>query len=181
MFTSGMVGTWTGVDHEAMVWCHQVRWRVARLLLELGGVARRGGGQRERMDASEDWILGAGRAGAGRPLEEMEEDEISVDLTSTKHTVLDSTAAARFLNPSSARHTYLFPLPSSSSFRLLSNLIIDSVGRHSASNARVYQCQAPSASAETLLSCLRLDPTRLELLPPSPLEGTPFRPNEGVD
>ncbi|KAL7417647.1 PGAP1-like protein-domain-containing protein [Mrakia frigida] len=179
MFTSGMVGTWTGVDHEAMVWCHQVRWRVARLLLELGGVGRRGGGQEERMDASRDWILGAGRVGVDRSPGESTQDAISIDLASTEHTILDKTA--RFINPSSTQHHYLFPLPPSSSLRLLSNFLVESVGRHSASTARVYQCQPPSASAETLLSCLRLDPTRLELLPPSPLEGTPFRPNEGVE
>ncbi|ORX38892.1 GPI inositol-deacylase PGAP1-like protein, partial [Kockovaella imperatae] len=30
VFTTGIPGAWTGVDHQAMVWCHQVRWRVAR-------------------------------------------------------------------------------------------------------------------------------------------------------
>ncbi|CUA76918.1 hypothetical protein RSOLAG22IIIB_02398 [Rhizoctonia solani] len=35
VFTSGLDGTWTGVGHREMVWCHQVRWRVARASLEL--------------------------------------------------------------------------------------------------------------------------------------------------
>ncbi|KAF8741815.1 PGAP1-like protein, partial [Rhizoctonia solani] len=35
IFTSGLDGTWTGVGHREMVWCHQVRWRVARASLEL--------------------------------------------------------------------------------------------------------------------------------------------------
>ncbi|KAG9104891.1 GPI inositol deacylase [Ceratobasidium sp. 370] len=35
IFTSGLDGTWTGVGHREMVWCHQVRWRVARAALEL--------------------------------------------------------------------------------------------------------------------------------------------------
>ncbi|KAG8745712.1 GPI inositol deacylase [Ceratobasidium sp. 414] len=35
VFTSGLDGTWTGVGHREMVWCHQVRWRVARAVLEL--------------------------------------------------------------------------------------------------------------------------------------------------
>ncbi|KAG8696279.1 GPI inositol deacylase [Ceratobasidium sp. 394] len=35
VFTSGLDGTWTGVGHREMVWCHQVRWRVARAALEL--------------------------------------------------------------------------------------------------------------------------------------------------
>ncbi|KAG8693374.1 GPI inositol deacylase [Ceratobasidium sp. 395] len=37
VFTSGLDGTWTGVGHREMVWCHQVRWRVARAALELAG------------------------------------------------------------------------------------------------------------------------------------------------
>lgn len=35
VFTSGLEGAWTGVGHIEMVWCHQVRWRVARAMLEL--------------------------------------------------------------------------------------------------------------------------------------------------
>lgn len=34
VFSTGMMGTWTGCDHQAMVWCHQIRWRIARFLLE---------------------------------------------------------------------------------------------------------------------------------------------------
>ncbi|GJJ07529.1 hypothetical protein Clacol_001731 [Clathrus columnatus] len=35
--TTCMEGAWTGVGHREMVWCHQVRWRVARAAIELGG------------------------------------------------------------------------------------------------------------------------------------------------
>ena len=37
IFTSSLEGCWSGVGHREMVWCHQVRWRVARVALELGG------------------------------------------------------------------------------------------------------------------------------------------------
>ncbi|KAL5488183.1 BST1 [Sanghuangporus weigelae] len=37
VFTSSLDGCWSGVGHREMVWCHQVRWRVARAVLELGG------------------------------------------------------------------------------------------------------------------------------------------------
>lgn len=36
IFTSALEGAWTGVGHREMVWCHQVRSRIARALLELG-------------------------------------------------------------------------------------------------------------------------------------------------
>jgi pimeloyl-ACP methyl ester carboxylesterase len=39
-FTSGIPGVWTAIDHQAMVWCHQLRWTVARVLLEVSGKSR---------------------------------------------------------------------------------------------------------------------------------------------
>lgn len=35
IFTSSLEGCWTGVGHREMVWCHQVRWQVARALLDI--------------------------------------------------------------------------------------------------------------------------------------------------
>jgi glycosylphosphatidylinositol deacylase len=34
LFSSAMEGCWAGVGHQVSVWCHQVRWRVARAILE---------------------------------------------------------------------------------------------------------------------------------------------------
>ncbi|KAI0045655.1 GPI-inositol-deacylase [Auriscalpium vulgare] len=39
VFSSALEGCWTGVGHQVMVWCHQVRWRVARAALELGAAS----------------------------------------------------------------------------------------------------------------------------------------------
>jgi hypothetical protein len=38
VFSTGMHGIWTGVDHQAMVWCDQIRSRVARAVLGLQAV-----------------------------------------------------------------------------------------------------------------------------------------------
>ena len=54
VFTSGMPGVWTGVDHQAMVWCHQVRWRVARALLETTRKTERVG----KLKTAKRWLLG---------------------------------------------------------------------------------------------------------------------------
>ena len=35
VFTTAIPGVWTGIDHQAIVWCHQLRWRVARVLLDM--------------------------------------------------------------------------------------------------------------------------------------------------
>ncbi|WVQ89980.1 GPI inositol-deacylase [Cryptococcus gattii] len=35
VFTTGIPGVWTAVEHQAIVWCHQIRWRIARMLLDM--------------------------------------------------------------------------------------------------------------------------------------------------
>ncbi|ORY29176.1 PGAP1-like protein-domain-containing protein [Naematelia encephala] len=52
IFTSGIPGAWTGVDHQAMVWCHQIRLMVARALLEMSSKTD----TRARLAAAEHWL-----------------------------------------------------------------------------------------------------------------------------
>nr|XP_031862302.1 uncharacterized protein CI109_002267 [Kwoniella shandongensis]KAA5529374.1 hypothetical protein CI109_002267 [Kwoniella shandongensis] len=52
-FTTGVPGVWTGVDHQAMVWCHQIRWRVARILLDMTKSDDRG----TKLLVAERWLL----------------------------------------------------------------------------------------------------------------------------
>ena len=54
VFTTGMPGTWTSVEHQTMVWCHQVRWRVAKVLLEMTARPER----QARLQVAEEWFLG---------------------------------------------------------------------------------------------------------------------------
>lgn len=54
IFTTGMPGTWTSVEHQTMVWCHQVRWRVAKVLLEMTAKPER----QARLQVAEEWFLG---------------------------------------------------------------------------------------------------------------------------
>jgi hypothetical protein len=55
VFTTAMPGVWTTVEHQAIVWCHQVRWRVARVLLEM----TRG----EGVKVAKGWLIGEGEGG----------------------------------------------------------------------------------------------------------------------
>jgi len=54
IFTTGMPGAWTGVEHQTMVWCHQVRWRVARTLLGMTAA----GSRQAKLVVAEEWLLG---------------------------------------------------------------------------------------------------------------------------
>jgi len=53
VFTTGMPGVWTGVDHQAMVWCHQVRSRIARVLLEM----TKDHSKADRLATAARWLL----------------------------------------------------------------------------------------------------------------------------
>ncbi|BEI83946.1 hypothetical protein CcaverHIS002_0405500 [Cutaneotrichosporon cavernicola] len=54
VFSTGIPGVWTGVEQQAMVWCDQVRFRVARTLLDMGESASRQG----KLAAAQQWLLG---------------------------------------------------------------------------------------------------------------------------
>ena len=53
VFTTSLPGAWTGVDHQAMVWCHQVRWRMARVLLAMTTVSTKV----DRIETAAKWLL----------------------------------------------------------------------------------------------------------------------------
>jgi hypothetical protein len=68
VFSTDMPGVWTGVEHQAMVWCDQVRWRVARALLGMTTKSRE-----SNLYAAREWLASRsvspnerkGTAGAG--------------------------------------------------------------------------------------------------------------------
>ncbi|WRT68914.1 uncharacterized protein IL334_005896 [Kwoniella shivajii] len=55
VFTSNIPGVWTGVDHQAMVWCHQVRWLVARVLLSMTKQEERS----RKLAVARRWLIGS--------------------------------------------------------------------------------------------------------------------------
>lgn len=54
VFTTGMPGIWTSVEHQAVVWCHQIRSRVARTLLQMTAKTER----KARLSVAEGIFLG---------------------------------------------------------------------------------------------------------------------------
>ncbi|KAF9236219.1 PGAP1-like protein-domain-containing protein [Melanogaster broomeanus] len=167
VFTSALEGAWTGVGHREMVWCHQVRWRVARAALELGGAASAG--------ARGGCWTGGGQAG-------LEEGTYEV-LPEGEHLVL------RYPRPRGAR-TYLVPVPNAEdedeedgrAFVLyVSAGTISGVSPHHATDLHVSVQLCVGSSADADVACSSLAPTTLKLLP-SPIPGKPFPvPDEGSD
>jgi GPI inositol-deacylase len=168
VFTTCMEGTWTGVGHREMVWCHQVRWRVARAALELGSAPN--------------------NAAKGTVLSRWFRDEVDQEhlaqsdlLTMDKSIVTRIPAGHRLVLRHVSRQSgmYLLPLSSglASHFILyVSRGTVGSLSPHHAPELQVfvYRCRT---SAE---NCLPLQPRSLKLIP-NPSLRTSFPLPEGVD
>ena len=88
VFTTGIPGVWTGVDHQAMVWCHQLRWRVARVILEMTTSAVR----KDKLATARRWFLG----------------EVDRDFVRSEDPNLSKTAAKEFPVTSTAMTAYVW-------------------------------------------------------------------------
>ena len=177
VFTSALEGAWTGVGHREMVWCHQVRWRVARAALELGATRT----VEERARVLDRWL----RDGSLLP-----SDGDSVRDLSLKEGEYEALSAdlQLVLNRPLGKRTYLLPIPStdegnSRTFVLyVSQGSVSNVSPHHALNLRVsvHLC-AEGPVEDATVSCGSLAPASLKLLP-TPIPGKPFpAPNEGAD
>lgn len=186
VFTSALEGSWTGVGHREMVWCHQVRWRIARAALELGGSSSTIG----RANILDTWLRDGNRLPSTVPA--FQHDLSLLDaatyetLPVNTHLVLNNPRAAR---------TYLLPFSTfSAKFVLyLSQGSIPPVSPQHAGSLRasVHLCHRRASSEPPIvdgsqpssvpLICAILPPTVLKLIP-NPMPGKPFPvPDEGSD
>lgn len=172
VFTSALEGAWTGVGHREMVWCHQVRWRVARTALELG-VAKT---LDSRGRVLNEWL----RDGNSLP-PSLNQSKI---FETKDAQVLAPGATLRLTQPRDS-NGYLLPVQMDSSKEgpqkvtvLVSQGSISSVSPEKGIPLRVsvFFCSGPSAS-----DCVPLAPETLRLIPnPIPEKTFPV-PQEGAD
>lgn len=165
VFTSGIEMVWTSVEHQAIVWCDQVRWRVARLLLDMVGVEQ--GTAKTLRDSrtklARSWLLG----------------ERNLSSTSATRSFLAPSGAAtiRKLLPTSPNivHTnedtvtYTADVPKASEnirVQLMGRVIVDGVGPSTSASAVLNICKRLIDRAG--YSCRNLAPQILRHLPPSP-------------
>ncbi|KZP13457.1 PGAP1-domain-containing protein [Athelia psychrophila] len=172
VFTSALEGSWTGVGHQAMVWCHQVRWRVARAALELGGSTS----TEAQGDTLDTWL----RDGNHLPSHIPSGGDLLLQDPSSFDT-LPIGQALGITGPRSS-HTYLLPVPDASSKFVLyvGKGSIPPVAPQDSGplRASVYACHRPSGSASSPV-CSDLSPTVLKLIP-NPIPGNAFPvPDEG--
>ncbi|KAF8437202.1 PGAP1-like protein-domain-containing protein [Boletus edulis BED1] len=176
VFTSALEGAWTGVGHREMVWCHQVRWRVARAALELG--ITRTAGAEARARVLDRWL----RDGSSVPLNG---DTVrDVRLEEGEYEVL-SRDSQFVLNRPLGKRTYLLPIPSDGDGRTfvlyVSQGSLLDVSPHHGLSLRVSVHHCAERGTDGAVLCNTLAPASLTLLP-SPIPGKPFpAPDEGAD
>ncbi|KAK0190614.1 PGAP1-like protein-domain-containing protein [Armillaria mellea] len=170
VFSSALEGAWTGVGHREMVWCHQVRWRVARAALELGDATF----VESRGAVLDKWLRdGSWFPPIGAPPQLLERDSYKI-LSENERLVLDRPRGLQ---------TYLLPVVSNSSARLTLYVSQGSVLSISPQNpgpldVSVLICQA---TVDEAFECDPLEPSVLKLIP-NPIPEMPFPvPHEGCD
>jgi hypothetical protein len=171
IFTSALEGAWTGVGHREMVWCHQVRWRIARAALELHS-ARTPDTRAQTLD---NWLRDGRFLPTGAQPQSTTTEAIHQVLPEDEHLLLKEPKGF---------HTYILPTPSGSRPKFVLFVSQGSIGSVSPTTpfplqVRVSQCKGPVDGAP--MDCRLLQPTSLRLVPnPIPEKAFPM-PHEGVD
>ncbi|KAJ6465145.1 PGAP1-like protein-domain-containing protein [Mycena vulgaris] len=171
VFSSALEGAWTGVGHQEMVWCHQVRWRVARAALELGA----GSSPATRGTILDRWL----RDGHAVPL--LADMRLPEGLTKDAETLPEDMHLV-LKNPHGSR-TYLLPVPAARPAKMVLFVSQGSIPPVSPQKplsltASVFLCDS---TATNDIRCDTLHPSVLKLIP-SPIPGRPFPiPKEGSD
>ncbi|CAA7258574.1 unnamed protein product [Cyclocybe aegerita] len=178
VFTSALEGAWTGVGHREMVWCHQVRWRVARAALELGAANT----EKSRSVILDKWL----RDGHSLPpVVSNGNDHLDASDLADSHLVLPGQTLV-VKNPRGGS-IHRLPVPSDSAtsqkrrLRVLvsQGSIQDVSPQHPVSlRVSVLTCTETSTSGA---KCTLLSPDTLKLIP-NPMPGRSFPvPKEGSD
>ncbi|TFK55658.1 PGAP1-domain-containing protein [Heliocybe sulcata] len=183
VFTTALEGAWTGVGHLAMVWCHQVRWRVARAALELAALtSSRSQGKAKILD---EWFPGGDKLSSASIANIHDSFVIG---NTQEYEVLPDNMKLLLKNPTGS-HTYLVPIPLSSQSQLftlyLSGGTLLQYGKRvhqlpSRLGVSIYLCSLSSdVIPET--KCAVLEPASLKLIPNPPLSRPFPLPDEGTD
>ena len=178
VFTSALEGAWTGVRHDDMVWCHQVRWRVARAALELGLADD----LPSRARLLDRWL----RDGHSLP-PSVPDDHEQLDLSDISNIELLPSGKKFMLNNPPRPKTVLIPILHNSIVRLPQQLTVmvsqGSIPPISAQSAiplkvSIFHC---AGSTVPSASCSILPAETLKLIP-NPIPGVSFPvPHEGSD
>ncbi|KDQ64460.1 hypothetical protein JAAARDRAFT_116582 [Jaapia argillacea MUCL 33604] len=179
IFTSALEGAWTGVGHREMVWCHQVRWRVARAALELASASS----PNQKGLILDQWLNDGHHLPNSIDFEAEVEMEV---LTSEGYQVVNNTDRFVLANPQNTQ-SYLFPIPTSQPQFILylsgGTLLPYTLSPHAPLTPLQITIHLCSSSPSSMPTCTYLKPTpsSLKLIPNPPPDKTFPLPDEGTD
>ncbi|RXW25456.1 hypothetical protein EST38_g427 [Candolleomyces aberdarensis] len=169
VFSSALEGAWTGVGHREMVWCHQVRWRVARAALELAPFAS----EDKRVEVLDRWLRD------GHTLPSLDMDSVKpLDEHEAEHAIILPVGQKLVVDGPKGTRAHLLPIPAARKrFTLLVSggaVLSLAPEHHLPFSVAVYQCSGQ-------FHCTPFRPDTLKLLPtPAPKKPFPV-PHEGSD
>jgi hypothetical protein len=165
-----------------MVWCHQVRWRIARAALELGGA----NALLSRTTLLDTWL----RDGHLLPPNALQAEYHMLDISDAVSVEILVPEKNLLLKSPRISKTYLLPVKTDSTFFasqkftvLISQGSIASVAPQNPLplRASIFSCTTSSSSPGSALRCVTLKPDVLKLIP-NPISGRVFPvPNTGSD
>lgn len=175
VYTTSAEGVWTGVDHLAMVWCHQVRSLIARVALELANTP-----PQNIVTTLQKWLK--------VDATQVKHDPHLVDLTDMKPIYVPIDGRLRISEPSAGLHLLPVPPPSqelaSGTYRFTLFVSEGNVCNHRSENlpshafkVKVLSCDAPPPGV-TLPPCRTLG-GEVKLIP-NPPRNSSFPAKEGV-
>ncbi|KAL4247022.1 GPI inositol-deacylase [Abortiporus biennis] len=172
IFTSALEGCWTGVGHREMVWCHQVRWRIARAALELGAATT----PSDRTVILDTWLRDGHTLPPGLP----ESKSVVMNLLQENIVRMHSGERLVLRNPTGSR-TYVFSVPPASPAKFILYVYGGSIPPTSPRHPLPLRASVYGCSSLNDAQCTTLQPVVLKLIP-SPIVGKPFPvPQEGSD
>ncbi|KAG8901302.1 GPI inositol deacylase, partial [Tulasnella sp. 403] len=197
-FTTNLDGAWTGVGHNEMVWCHQVRSRVARTALELAAVKT----TQEKEHVLDRWFVAPSASRASQAATSPANGDSLLPSLAQQWSIIDTTTTPMLLIPSTqfTLHTnqpntnlYLLPLRPGVRMQLVLLLhrstLMDSAKSVVAGPARsdlsvtLYFCgsSTPSQADNATCSPMTLTGDAVDIQPlPLPDPSKPFPvPHEG--
>ena len=176
VYTTSAEGVWTGVDHLAILWCHQVRTLVARVALELANTP-----PQNTVTTLQKWLM--------VDATQVKHDPHLVDITDMKPVYVPIDGRLRISGPSAGLHLLPVPPPTeelpTGTHRFTLFVLGGNVYDHRSEKnllsdifrVKVLSCDAPPHSV-TLPPCRTLG-GEVKLIP-NPPRDAPFPAKEGV-
>lgn len=162
VFTTGMEGVWTGVDHQAMVWCDQVRRVVATTLLDMSAImhdhpARSVQLRGELAQTARRRFLGE------RTQEELQRKDAGLHRVAASDLQQLTPEHPTFRHGSTGHSSFKMNMPPNATrFQIIGNMRLNGVGRKGGSAMTIHlesaSNQAPVHDTLITLTTLRILP-----------------------